>query len=522
MRRSVRFLALVTAITLLCVPVAMAQDNPLAEKVDINWLGYYTSEITVGENTPVEQYLEERFNVNINPITDVSKSAFGLYVVGLGVLDATFYTVYLDTPDNIYNMYDQGLIREIPNEWLYTYYPTGMKYLTDYLGEEYFEKGNHLTKGHLLNVPYIRTENNSQSIIVYRQDWLDNLGMEIPATLDEFHDMLYAFTYNDPDQNGLQDTYGMNASTAWMGMWMVYGAHGIAQSQATKSGSFYLNDDGTVTYTSVTDAYRQSLDIIAKWYQEGILDPECITDARSDIRTKWSNGSIGSMVDSFTWGLSKRSSSSIINMVDEVYGEGSVGILGKLTCETGDGNVYATVNYSETNLNQSIIFTSSATDEQVIRTLQILEGCSSDSEMYKRVIYGEEGVDYTIVDGTQIVNNGDVSVEYQAAKGLGGTFYGLAVESPELTYVTYSLGDRENLAKAEESPVIFRNSNFTSVPNGAYSTYFEEVKKVEDEYYTDVLLGRQNTADDWNTYVDRIGRAGLDKILAEYVQLLAQ
>ncbi len=37
------------------------------------------------------------------------------------------------------------------------------------------------------------------------QVWLDNLGLEMPTTLDEFYDVLVAFRDNDPNQNGKQD-----------------------------------------------------------------------------------------------------------------------------------------------------------------------------------------------------------------------------------------------------------------------------------------------------------------------------
>jgi len=513
-----RSLTLLAAIIMLFT-AAMAQAE---STVDINWLGYYTSDITVSADTPVERYLEEIFNVSINPITDISQSSFGLYVASTDVLNATFYTIHLDNADNLQEMYDQGLIREVPEEWLDEYYPTGMKYMRDFLGEDYFAKGSHLCNGRLLNIPYIRAENSTQSVIVYRKDWLENLGMTVPTTLDEFHDMLYAFTFQDPDQNGVNDTYGMDASTAWVGMWMIYGSYGFAQHQNARCGTFYRHDDGAVTYTSVTDAYRQSLELIAQWYQEGILDPECITDDRAAIRTKWANGSVGAMVDSFTWLLSKRSSSSIINMVEDVYGENSVDVLGALKCETGDGVVYASVNYPETNINQSIVFTASATDEQVIRTLQILEALSADDEMYKRVLFGEKDVDYTIADDGRLCVNPDVSVEYEASKGMGSTFYGLAMCSPELTYCTYSMRDRANLSAAEESPTVYRNTNFSNVTNESYLTYFEEVKKVEAEFYTDVLLGRKNISADWDAYVEKMNKAGLDRILAEYEQLLAE
>lgn len=45
-------------------------------------------------------------------------------------------------------------------------------------------------------------------VMVIRQDWLDNLGLKAPATLDEFEAVIRAFTEDDPDGNGKKDTYG--------------------------------------------------------------------------------------------------------------------------------------------------------------------------------------------------------------------------------------------------------------------------------------------------------------------------
>ena len=49
------------------------------------------------------------------------------------------------------------------------------------------------------NLNYSHVEN---SVSGYRWDWLEKLGMEVPTTIEELHDVLYAFTHNDPDGNG--------------------------------------------------------------------------------------------------------------------------------------------------------------------------------------------------------------------------------------------------------------------------------------------------------------------------------
>lgn len=48
--------------------------------------------------------------------------------------------------------------------------------------------------------------------LVMRKDWLDALELEIPQTVDDFYDVLHAFTYEDPDGNGSDDTYGYSLS----------------------------------------------------------------------------------------------------------------------------------------------------------------------------------------------------------------------------------------------------------------------------------------------------------------------
>lgn len=51
--------------------------------------------------------------------------------------------------------------------------------------------------------------NSGKGAVTYiRKDWLDNLGLKVPRTWDELYEVMKAFTYNDPDQNGKNDTYG--------------------------------------------------------------------------------------------------------------------------------------------------------------------------------------------------------------------------------------------------------------------------------------------------------------------------
>lgn len=44
---------------------------------------------------------------------------------------------------------------------------------------------------------------------IVRKDWLDNLGLKVPTSYEELKNVALAFTKNDPDKNGKNDTYGI-------------------------------------------------------------------------------------------------------------------------------------------------------------------------------------------------------------------------------------------------------------------------------------------------------------------------
>lgn len=61
--------------------------------------------------------------------------------------------------------------------------------------------------------------------LMLRKDWLENLGLQEPKTVDDFYKVLQAFVKEDPDQNGKADTIGLaeqQVAAGWRAMltWM--------------------------------------------------------------------------------------------------------------------------------------------------------------------------------------------------------------------------------------------------------------------------------------------------------------
>jgi putative aldouronate transport system substrate-binding protein len=64
--------------------------------------------------------------------------------------------------------------------------------------------------GKVFSIPTYRSTYIYSGLI--RQDWLDKLGLKIPTNYEELKQVAIAFTKNDPDGNGQNDTYGFALS----------------------------------------------------------------------------------------------------------------------------------------------------------------------------------------------------------------------------------------------------------------------------------------------------------------------
>jgi len=139
--------------------------------------------------------------------------------------------------------------------------------------------------GQLWAIPVITSEHRYN--VYLRQDWLDTVGLDKPETLDEMHDVLYAFTYGDPDGNGEDDTYGFSGAAAATGSSAVFplesvlGAYGVV---GVANGYFYLAEDGTLKPQAVNPAAKEGLKVLNEWFNEGLIDPEftVLTSAELD------------------------------------------------------------------------------------------------------------------------------------------------------------------------------------------------------------------------------------------------
>ncbi len=120
--------------------------------------------------------------------------------------------------------------------------------------------------------------------MVFRQDWLDNLGLQVPTTADEFYDVLYAFTYNDPDGNGVNDTWGINLTAD--GQRILSHMFGFGNPE-----KYTVDADGNVIYA--WDNIEAWLGFCKKLVDNKLVNPDFLTMKGDDDQADFLNGRIG-------------------------------------------------------------------------------------------------------------------------------------------------------------------------------------------------------------------------------------
>ncbi|GIQ64193.1 hypothetical protein PACILC2_27610 [Paenibacillus cisolokensis] len=119
-----------------------------------------------------------------------------------------------------------------------------------------------------------------------RQDWLDNLKLNPPTTLDELFEVAKAFTEQDPDGNKKNDTYGITGQK-FDAFSPVFGAYGVGQP-----GTFY-EKDGNVINAYYDPNMPEALAFIKKLIDAGVVDPELMTNKGTVDQQKAFQGKAG-------------------------------------------------------------------------------------------------------------------------------------------------------------------------------------------------------------------------------------
>ncbi len=129
--------------------------------------------------------------------------------------------------------------------------------------------------------------------------WLDDLGLAVPTTLDELHDVLVAFKENDMSAK----YYGNDPGTTipmstgydqWCwGQNVFYAGFGFTNWPNDVISDLVLTPEGTVDFVCTWDGYRDAVTYFHDWFAEGLMDVEMFSQNDTQLISKCSQGYVG-------------------------------------------------------------------------------------------------------------------------------------------------------------------------------------------------------------------------------------
>ena len=204
--------------------------------------------------------------------------------------------VFMCTSYNtMYSAYEAGLIADITDVF--------NEYASDYV-KDLYENNKELFQscfidGKMVAIPALGTPIEGTGTFLWiRQDWMENLGLEAPKSFEDVIEIARAFTYDDPDGNGKDDTYGLGLqkdffNNSFGDIMGVAAAYGTPTLSRTDNDMWFKDTDGTITNGSIQPGMKEALQTLQNMYAEGLLDPEFGVKDGSALAEDVTSGKIG-------------------------------------------------------------------------------------------------------------------------------------------------------------------------------------------------------------------------------------
>jgi len=332
--------------------------------------------------------------------------------------------------------------------------------------------------------------------LIYRKDFLDQLGAEVPTTIDELHDLLKRFK----DELKLERPIQFPSSGHSGNNRAIISAYGVCAD--------YYNDNSIVKYGPIEDGFREYLREMNKWYKEGLIAKDFVAPPKTEV--VMTDGTAGCYIGGFN------NITEYTNMAKDVPGYALV------------SGPYPTLNKGEkvdfklktyrTQQNCTAITTSCKEPWVAAKWLDV----KFTDEFKIKGNYGEEGVTFNWVDGKPAYT--DYAINNPENTTLGIFLYKVAFGKGPY----YRIQDRNwftHLPHAVEAMDIWDDSStgkaelpepFLTMPvkeGEKFSAIMADINNYVGESIIKFITGELSIDNDWDSYISTIKSMGIEEAL---------
>ena len=341
----------------------------------------------------------------------------------------------------------------------------------------------------------------------YRADWAEKLGISEPKTIDDIYNMLYAFTYDDPDGNGLDDTIGMEMTS-------YTGPFDIMQTWFGV-GNGWSEKDGKLIPVHMQDEYMDALDWFKKLYDDGLMPSDWA------VRTTdtWSNGCKNSQNGVYIdvldggrriWDYFVNNDIKSVTDKSQYASMNLIGTINDKTLATSGYNGFFTLSASTCD-----------TKEKIEAALTFLDKMCDD-EMLTLTGYGLEGINYEINDNGNLVkldvNDTTLSANYAGLNQLVAYIPNLSQTSPAEEKTERQL--LEEKVKSDCEPYAVFNPALSYLTNSVtYSELGASLDEIIKQARTQYICGeidKEGLQAAFQSWLDQGGQKVIDEVNEQY------
>lgn len=326
-------------------------------------------------------------------------------------------------------------------------------------------------------------------VLNYRTDWLEQLGYEIPETTEEYFEVAVAFSTQDPDGNGEDDTYAVGGQDGDIGF---FAAHFAAFGAGR---SIWTDIEGEIVNLALQPGAKDALKYLNRLWEAGAIDPEWITDNSDRWRQKWLTGVFGAP---YIFGhlADKNNYDGFREQFKANVPDGEWEIGPPLAAPGYEDVAFGSDKLSTRGWMRSTIVGQA---ENAMAALPILDFMASEEGRFQYT-YGEAGTDYEInADGSvTVLADEERKAEY------GINLYHVPIIRPaSFAHMSAYYQDRLALWEAERKT---RATDYLLIPEvGEYNQILEDY--VEGEFVK-MIIGETPIDGGYERFVEEFNRRG--------------
>ena len=146
--------------------------------------------------------------------------------------------------------------------------------------------------GKLMAIPETVTDHGPR-LMWLRKDWIDELGLEEPKTLEDAFDIVEAFVQNRMGTAEGEEPVGLVCDTDLVGSTSSSYSVDPVFDKVGSSPRKWINQNGEIVYGSVTEETRNALSYLHELYERGVLDQNFALRAQNNLRDLVVSGKCG-------------------------------------------------------------------------------------------------------------------------------------------------------------------------------------------------------------------------------------